>query len=89
MTFNQALAGRDVTKEIRNLKRRARYQQQLDRPKFWGTEQSTHVYAGYWTRGRGYTADDASRDHATLRHPVTTAEYVAAWTRLNNLKEAI
>lgn len=85
-TFTQALAGRDVANEIRNLRRRLRYQQTLDRPKHWATTPATHVYCGYFRRDRAYTPDHASRDLAVLRNPTSTAEYVAAWTRLNNLK---
>ena len=40
LTFAQALAGRNVANEIRNLKRRARWAQTQDRPKHWATTRS-------------------------------------------------
>ena len=88
-TFAQAAASRgiDLAHQIKLWKRRDRYAQHHDRPKFWATDATTSVYTGYLKRDRCYTADHASRDLATLRHPTSTAEYVAAWIRLNNLKE--
>lgn len=85
-TFAQALTGRDTSREIRNLMRRQRYPLSLDRPKTWSTTPAVSVYTGYFRRDKAYTADDASRDLAVLRNPTGTAEYVEAWTRLNNLK---
>lgn len=86
-TFKRALVGRDVANEIRNLRRRARYAQQQDRPKTFANTRTTDLYCGYWTRGQCYTADHASRDLATLKTATDTAAYVSAWCRLNNLKE--
>lgn len=86
MTFEQALAGRDTSREIRNMMRRVRYAKTQDRPKTWATTPATHVYVGYFRRDRAYTADNASQDLAVLRNPASTADYVDAWTRLNNLK---
>jgi len=48
-----------------------------DRTKTWATHQSAPLYSG--------PAGD--QDLATLKNPPSVAAYVAAWTRLNHLKE--
>ena len=89
-TFAQAALERgiDLAHQIKLWKRRDRYAQHQDRPKFFGTDRTTSVYTGYWKHGRCYTPDVASRDLATLRTTTSTAEYVSAWCRLNNLTGA-
>ena len=79
--------GIDERHQVRLLNRRAHYAQSQDRTKFWATDKTTSIYAGYWTRGICYTADHASRDLETLRTTTDTSTYVSAWCRLNNLKE--
>lgn len=81
-----AAKGLDEKHQIQLLRRRARYAQSCDRPKLFATERTVSCYTGTWSRN--YTADNASRDLATLRNPSCTADYVAAWCRLNHLKEA-
>lgn len=87
-TLQQAIAARGIDErhQIQLWKRRARYAQQQDRPKYFADTPSLHVYAGYWKATRGYTPRDAERDLATLRNATNTADYVAAWSRINNLK---
>lgn len=88
MTFTEAIAkrGLDEKHQIRLARRRDRYHQQQDRPKCFATDRTTYLYTGYWSRE--YTADNASRDLATIQQTTSTADYVAAWCRLNHLKGA-
>ena len=89
-SLKQAILRRGIDEKhaINLWRRRDRYALQQDRPKCFATDRTTSLYTGYWTRGRTYMPDHASRDLATLRNPTCTAEYVSAWCRLNNLKEA-
>lgn len=82
-SFDDALKGRDVKNEIRNLRRRARYAQQQDRTKYFAFA-DTSVAALYV--GRHLWPDEASRDMATVKNPPSTEAYVTAWCRLNGLK---
>ena len=80
-TFAQALPA-DAAQRIRNLNRRRRYHQTLDRPKVWpGTAADLCRWA--------YRQPDAVIDAwcVTLAHPDSTAAYVAAWCHLNHLRE--
>ncbi len=79
--FQQALPI-DAARRIRNLKRRRRYHQMLDRPKVWPGDKSVSCR---WT----YRQPDAVIDtwYATLTHPVSTEAYVTAWYHLNHLRE--
>ena len=88
MTFTEAIAKRGIDEkhQIRLARRRDRYHQQQDRPKCFATDRTAYLYTGYWSRE--YTADNASRDLATIQQPTSTADYVAAWCRLNHLKGA-
>lgn len=88
-SFDEAYAARgiDVEHQIRLLKRRARYAQQQDRRKTFAGSNALDNYCGYWRKDICYTPDHASRDLAVLRNPGGTAEYVAAWCRLNNLTQ--
>lgn len=89
-TLQQAIAARGIDErhQIQLWKRRARYAQQQDRPKYWPDTPNLYIYAGYWKAASGYTPRDAERDLATLRKANDTAAYVAAWCRLNQLKGA-
>jgi hypothetical protein len=73
----------DAAQRLRNLKRRQRYRQNLDRPKVWPGDR---LAGCRW----GYRQPDAVIDawHATLAQPEGTAAYVTAWCRLNHLLEA-
>lgn len=88
-TFAEAARARgiDLNREVKLWKRRDRYavKHQPDRPKTFADASTTSLYSGYWKHDKCYTPDHASRDLATLRNPSSTADYVAAWTRLNNL----
>lgn len=90
MTFSEHIAARglDEKKAIRNLRRRAKYHQSLDRPKFFACAKVIDLYVGCWRYGECYTPDVASRDLSVLKYPTDTAAYVIAWCRLNRLKEA-
>ena len=89
-TFREAAAERgiDISHQIKLWKRRDRYALKQDRPKTFADARATDLYCGYWTRGKCYTPDHASRDLATLKTTTSTAEYVSAWCRLNNLTGA-
>lgn len=89
-TFAEAARDRgiDINHQIKLWKRRDRYAQRQDRPKTFADAATTSLYSGYWRHGKCYTPDHASRDLATLRSPSSTADYVAAWCRLNNLTGA-
>lgn len=80
-SFDDALKGRDVKNEVRNLCRRARYAEQRDRAKFFADASTTDLYVGRHPR-----PDEASRDLAIVKNPPSTEAYVAAWCRLNGLK---
>jgi hypothetical protein len=80
-TFTDALPA-DAAQRLRNLNRRRRYQQRLDRPKVWPGDRLADCR---W----GYRQPDPVIDAwcATLAHPDSTAAYVTAWCRLNHLLE--
>ena len=79
-TFAQALPA-DAAQRIRNLNRRRRYHEALDRPKVWP---STSTVLCRWA----YRQPDAVIDSwcATLNQPDSTEAYVAAWCNLNHLR---
>ena len=79
-TFAQAVPV-DAAQRIRNLNRRRRYHQTLDRPKVWP---GNTVGLCRW----GYRQPDAVINAwcATLAHPDSTEAYVAAWCNLNHLR---
>ena len=79
-TFRDALPA-DPLRQLRNLNRRRRYRQTLDRPKVWP---GNTVGLCRW----GYRQPDAVIDAwcATLAHPDSTEAYVAAWCNLNHLR---
>jgi hypothetical protein len=71
----------DVVRHIRNLQRRRRYQQNLDRPKVWPGNVIPHDLAAFWWRN----PNEARQLLALLGATDDTATYVAAWCRLNHL----
>lgn len=75
--------GLDEKHEVSLLRRRARYAQNIDRPKFFPS--STYVPSSYM-----YNKPQPVIDQAVfaLRNPAGIADYVSAWTRLSHLKEA-
>jgi hypothetical protein len=81
-TFTDALPA-DAAQRLRNLHRRWRYQQHLDRPKIWPGITLTSCR---WS----YRQPDAVIDAwlASLTRPGSTAAYVTAWCHLNHLIEA-
>lgn len=81
-TFTDALPA-DAMQRLRNLNRRRRYQQRLDRPKVWPGDR---LAGCRW----GYHQPDAVIDAwlASLTRPGSTAAYVTAWCHLNHLIEA-
>ena len=84
-TLAEAIArkGLDEKHEISLLRRRARYAKRQDRPKVFASTPN-HLISGY-----GYPANhNPARDRDLLSWCTNTTEYVAAWTRLNHLKEA-
>ena len=72
----------DSKRLLRNLRRRLRYQYQLDRPKVWPASRPTDL-AGIWWRNRL----EAEFLLATLQQATDTGSYVSAWCRLNHLRE--
>jgi hypothetical protein len=69
---------------LRNYRRRARYHQNLDRPK---------VFAGceaprFWAFGPRPATIDYDKVLADLDAPPSIPAYVRAWTIINHLKEA-
>lgn len=90
VTFAERIAakGLDEKHQIQLLRRRARYAQSCDRPKLFANDSVVGLYTGYLSNGQRYTPDQASRDLSVLRTTCSTADYVAAWCRLNHLKEA-
>ena len=78
-TFHDALPA-DAAQRIRNLKRRLRYRQTLDRPKVWPGDR-VHAGALLYHQPDPVTA----RWCATLLQPASTAAYVSSWCRLNHL----
>ena len=79
-SFRDALPA-DALRCLRNLQRRRRYQQNLDRPKVWPGNAIQHDLAAFWLRN----PDEARRLLALLGATDDTATYVAAWCRLNHL----
>ena len=79
-SFRDALPA-DAVRRLRNLQRRRRYQQTLDRPKVWPGDPTPHDLAAFWWRD----PDEARRLCALLGATDDTATYVAAWCRLNHL----
>jgi hypothetical protein len=99
-TLKEAIAahGINAAEAIRNLKRRARYAQSRDRTKVFASTRPAdvpgHAYANrnVQTQMRldlltlelaGVVVDPHARNKPVV---VSTADYVAAWCRLNNLK---
>lgn len=62
------------------LRRRARYQQHLDRPKYFAS--CTYIPTSYMYNKTQPVID---QDVSSLRNPSDTATYVSAWCRLNHL----
>ena len=81
-SFTETLPA-DAAQRIRNLNRRRRYHETLDRPKVWPGNAAALCR---WI----YRQPDAVIDSwcASLTHPESTADYVAAWCRLNHLQES-
>ena len=79
-TFTEALPA-DAVRHLRNLQRRGRCQQSLDRPKVWPGNTTPHDLAAFW----GRNPDDARRLCALLGATNDMATYIAAWCRLNHL----
>ncbi len=80
-TFDDALPA-DAARQIRNLKRRLRYRQSLDRPK---------CFAGHPLHIADFRPNALAHGHAMLqilKDPPSTATYVSAWCWLNHLLEA-
>ena len=92
-----AQLGIDEAHEVRLLNRRARYALTRDRTKFYASTPAPLAF-GRKADGSAYTVHDVNADMITLKlaasdpaqqlQPViiTTAQYVAAWCRLNHLK---
>ena len=88
MTFTEAIAKRGIDEkhQIRLARRRDRYSldpRHSDRPKTFAKDRTAP--GTYFCRE--YTARDAERDLATIQQTTSTDDYVAAWCRLNHLKE--
>ena len=78
-SFNDALKGRDVQKELRNLRRRARYAEQRDRPKHWPGDP---LPSGYTYP----TGSEVEAQHKILNSTTDPAAYTRSWAFLNHLK---
>ncbi len=79
-SFDDALKGRDVQKELRNLRRRARYAEQQDRIKHWPGDPHP---AGYYFS----VADpEVEAQYKILNSTQDPAAYAKAWAILNHLK---
>ena len=79
-SFRDALPA-DAVRRLRNLQRRRRYQQTLDRPKVWPGDPTPRDLAAFWLRD----PDEARQLCALLQATTDAAIYVAAWCRLNHL----
>jgi hypothetical protein len=81
-TIAQVIAARGINEqhELRNLRRRARYHQALDRPKVFPADSGCMCVT--W-RKEEIDRDDAAL--ATLKVTQDAAEYVRAWCILNRL----
>ena len=81
--------GIDQKKAIANMNRRARHAMTRDRSKvFAGTDVPRYFYA-LRTRVPGHYSAHENQiqfDMTAIRIPEDTAQYVAAWCRLNHLK---
>lgn len=104
LTFSEAIAARgiDATREISQLKRRARYTLNCDRAKVFASTPLGSIPSpwNYDRNGNRITDGNIKVDLQTLKlaglvihHfitleviPPSTADYVAAWCRLNHLK---
>jgi len=80
-TFDDALPA-DAARQIRNLKRRLRYQYRLDRPKVWPGDVRTSI--GWFYRQPEGVVDQWL---ATLLQPPSAEAYISSWCRLNHLIE--
>ena len=78
-SFDDALKGRDVQKELRNLRRRARYAEQQDRVKHWPGDP---LPSGYTYP----TGSEVGAQHKILNSTTDPAAYAKAWAVLNHLK---
>lgn len=72
--------GLDEKHEVGLLRRRARYQQHLDRPKYFAS--CTYIPTSYMYNKTQPVID---QDVSSLRNPSSTSDYVSAWCRLNHL----
>lgn len=81
-SFDDALKGRDVKNEIRNLRRRARYAEQQDRAKFFpkDTEVKHRVLV------ESQSPLSSINQEGDFSSPGMTQWYVAEFCRLNGLK---
>lgn len=80
VTFAEALQGKDVQRELRNLRRRARYAEQQDRVKHWPGDP---LPSGYTYP----TGSEVEAQYKILNSTTDPAAYAKAWAVLNHLKE--
>jgi hypothetical protein len=82
--------GIDERHAVTLMNRRARYAMARDRPKvFADTDVGEYFYFLRTRSLRHYSAEEGriQQDFTSLRIPDSTAQYVAAWCRLNHLME--
>lgn len=93
-TLEQLIAahGIDASRALRNMRQRRAYAARQDRPKVFATGDIPAPFMYTRRDGSRPTHDDLRADQALLRFagmpnksPVATADYIAAWCRLNHL----
>jgi hypothetical protein len=86
MNFAQAISQRGINEKnaIANLRRRATYHRNLDRPKVWAC--SPCPASRFDNRGLPVKGDRNLEAFDILKVTTDTAEYVDVWCFLNHLK---